>query len=94
LLAWSVLGTAAFLGIGGFLAALAGTVLIATVFARSTMPGWSRTAPAAASQSVAVVSIALDQPLDTGARAKDQVLLALTLLLSVITLGTGRTTVF
>ncbi len=43
--------------------------------------------------AVAVVSIALNQPLELGLNAKDQVLLALTLLLSVITLGTGRTTV-
>ena len=43
--------------------------------------------------AVAVVSIALDQPLALGLDAKDQALLALTLLLSVITLGTGRTTV-
>ena len=42
---------------------------------------------------VAVVSIALRQPLELGLNAKDQVLLALTLLLSVITLGTGRTSV-
>ena len=43
--------------------------------------------------AVAAVSIALGQPLELGLDAKDQVLLALTLLLSVITLGTGRTTV-
>jgi Ca2+:H+ antiporter len=43
--------------------------------------------------TVAVVSIMLDQPLELGLGAKDTVLLALTLLLSVITLGTGRTTV-
>jgi Ca2+:H+ antiporter len=43
--------------------------------------------------AVAVVSIALRQPLELGLNAKDQVLLALTLLLSVITLGTGRTSV-
>jgi Ca2+:H+ antiporter len=42
---------------------------------------------------VAVVSIVLDQPLQLGLSAKDQVLLALTLLVSIITLGTGRTTV-
>ena len=35
----------------------------------------------------------LRQPLELGLDGKDQVLLALTLLLSVITLGTGRTTV-
>ena len=43
--------------------------------------------------AVAVVSIVLGQPLELGLDAKDQLLLALTLLLSVITLGTGRTTV-
>ena len=43
--------------------------------------------------AVAVVSIALRQPLELGLNAKEQVLLALTLLLSVITLGTGRTSV-
>jgi Ca2+:H+ antiporter len=43
--------------------------------------------------SVAVVSIVLHQPLELGLGVKDQILLALTLLLSVITLGTGRTTV-
>jgi Ca2+:H+ antiporter len=43
--------------------------------------------------AVAAVSIALRQPLELGLDAKDQVLLALTLLLGVITLGTGRTTV-
>jgi Ca2+:H+ antiporter len=43
--------------------------------------------------AVAVVSIILDQPLELGLDAKDQDLLALTLFVSVITLGTGRTTV-
>jgi Ca2+:H+ antiporter len=43
--------------------------------------------------AVAVVSILLAQPLELGLGAKDQVLLALTLLVGVITLGTGRTTV-
>ena len=43
--------------------------------------------------AVAAVSIVLRQPLELGLDAKDQVLLAVTLLLSVITLGTGRTTV-
>ena len=43
--------------------------------------------------TVAAVSIVLQQPLELGLGAKDQVLLALTLLVSVITLGTGRTTV-
>ena len=43
--------------------------------------------------AVAAVSIVLGQPLELGLNGKDQALLALTLLLSVITLGTGRTTV-
>jgi Ca2+:H+ antiporter len=43
--------------------------------------------------AIAVVSIALHQPITLGLEPKDQVLLALTLLISVITLGTGRTTV-
>jgi Ca2+:H+ antiporter len=43
--------------------------------------------------AVAIVSIVLGQPLELGLGAKDQVLLAITLLISVITLGTGRTTV-
>jgi Ca2+:H+ antiporter len=43
--------------------------------------------------AVAVVSIALRQPLELGLGEKNQVLLALTLFISVITLGTGRTTV-
>ncbi|MBS0246504.1 MAG: ionic transporter y4hA [Proteobacteria bacterium] len=43
--------------------------------------------------AVAAVSIILQQPLELGLGAKDQVLLALTVLLGIITLGTGRTTV-
>jgi len=43
--------------------------------------------------SVAAVSITLHQPLELGLGEKDQILLALTLFISVITLGTGRTTV-
>jgi Ca2+:H+ antiporter len=43
--------------------------------------------------AVAVVSIVLHQPITLGLEPKDQVLLALTLFISVITLGTGRTTV-
>jgi Ca2+:H+ antiporter len=43
--------------------------------------------------AVAVVSIVLHQPLALGLGEKDQILLALTLLVGVITLGTGRTTV-
>jgi Ca2+:H+ antiporter len=43
--------------------------------------------------AVAAVSIVLQQPLELGLGIKDQVLLALTLLVGVITLGTGRTTV-
>ena len=42
--------------------------------------------------TVAAVSIVLRQPLELGLNAKDQLLLALTLLLGVVTLGTGRTT--
>ena len=42
---------------------------------------------------VAGVSIVIRQPLDLGLGTKDEVLLALTLLTGVITLGTGRTTV-
>jgi Ca2+:H+ antiporter len=43
--------------------------------------------------AVAVVSIALGQRLELGLDMKDQVVLALTLILGMITLGTGRTTV-
>ena len=43
--------------------------------------------------AVALVSIVLGQPVELGLDAKDQVLLTLTLIVSVITLGTGRTTV-
>jgi Ca2+:H+ antiporter len=43
--------------------------------------------------TVAVVSIAIGQPIALGLDGKETVLLALTLLLSVITLGTGRSTV-
>ena len=43
--------------------------------------------------AVAVVSVTMHQPLVLGLDDKDQVLLALTLLLAWITLGTGRTTV-
>jgi Ca2+:H+ antiporter len=43
--------------------------------------------------AVAAVSIILGQPLELGLGPKDQVLVTLTLLLGVITLGTGRTTV-
>ena len=43
--------------------------------------------------TVAAVSILLGQPLALGLGLKDMVLLALTLLVGVITLGTGRTTV-
>lgn len=41
----------------------------------------------------AVVSVLTGQPLSFRLGSKDQVLLALTLLVAVITLGTGRTTV-
>lgn len=43
--------------------------------------------------AVAVVSIVIERPLALGLDAKNQVLLALTLLVGVVTLGTGRTTV-
>jgi Ca2+:H+ antiporter len=43
--------------------------------------------------TVAVVSLAMDMPLHLGLTVKDEVLLGLTLLLGVITLGTGRTTI-
>lgn len=43
--------------------------------------------------AVVLVSIMLHQPLELGLDDKDRVLLGLTLILSVITLGTGRTTV-
>jgi len=42
---------------------------------------------------VAAVSIGLGQPLELGLNEKDLVLLALTLLVGILTLGTGRTTV-
>ena len=42
---------------------------------------------------VAAASIALGQPLELGLRPKEEVLLALTLFVGVVTLGTGRTTV-
>lgn len=43
--------------------------------------------------AVAVVSVILDQQLILGLDAKEEVLLALTLITGVVTLGTGRTTV-
>ncbi|HYZ23383.1 MAG TPA: hypothetical protein VE690_14625, partial [Rhodopila sp.] len=43
--------------------------------------------------AVAVVSLVLHTPLTLGLEPKDQVLLALTMLVSLMTLGTGRTTV-
>jgi len=43
--------------------------------------------------AVVAVSIALRQPLELGLGQKEGALLALTLLLGVVTLGTGRTTV-
>jgi Ca2+:H+ antiporter len=43
--------------------------------------------------AVAILSIVLDQRLTLGLAAKEVVLLALTLLVAVITLGAGRTTV-
>jgi Ca2+:H+ antiporter len=43
--------------------------------------------------AVAAVSLAIGQPLELGLDPRNEVLLALTLLLGVITLGTGRTTI-
>jgi len=43
--------------------------------------------------AVATLSIVLDRQLELGLSAKEQILLALTLIVGVITLGTGRTTV-
>ena len=43
--------------------------------------------------TVAFVSIAISQPLSLGLGAREEVLLAVTLFVSVLTLGTGRTTV-
>lgn len=43
--------------------------------------------------TVAAIAIAMSLPIQLGLNAKDQVLLALTVFLGVITLGTGRTTV-
>jgi Ca2+:H+ antiporter len=43
--------------------------------------------------TIAAVSIGFDKPIALGISAKDTVLLALTMIVSVITLGTGRTTV-
>jgi Ca2+:H+ antiporter len=43
--------------------------------------------------AVAVVAIVLEQPLELGLGPKEEVQLALTLFLGVVTLGTGRTTV-
>jgi len=43
--------------------------------------------------AVTAVSILLDEPLTLGLNAKEQLLLALTLIVSLLTVGTGRTTV-
>ncbi|MFZ0114646.1 MAG: ionic transporter y4hA, partial [Xanthobacteraceae bacterium] len=43
--------------------------------------------------AVAVVSVVIGQPLALGLDTKSEILLALTLLVGVVTLGTGRTTV-
>ena len=42
---------------------------------------------------MATLSIILDRQLELGLSGKEQILLALTLIVGVITLGTGRTTV-
>jgi Ca2+:H+ antiporter len=54
----------------------------------SALAGIGMTIPA-----VVAVSLAIGAPLELGLGGKEQVLLALTLLLGVVTLGTGRTTV-
>jgi len=43
--------------------------------------------------AVAAVSIVLQKPLELGLNTKEEVLLVLTLVVNIITLGTGRTTV-
>jgi Ca2+:H+ antiporter len=43
--------------------------------------------------AVATLSILLDRHLELGLNGKEQILLALTLIVGVVTLGTGRTTV-
>ncbi len=43
--------------------------------------------------TVAILALVLDLPLQLGLGSKDEVLLGLTLLIGVITLGTGRTTI-
>src|SRR5437016_8937720 len=43
--------------------------------------------------AVAGVSILLNEPLTLGLSAKEELLLALTLIVSLLTIGTGRTTV-
>ena len=43
--------------------------------------------------AVAVLSIVLSRPLELGLGSKDEVLLALTVIVGIVTLGTGRTTV-
>jgi Ca2+:H+ antiporter len=55
--------------------------------------GSARASICLAIPAVAAVSIVLGTPLALGLGSKEQVLLALTLLVSVMTLGTGRTTI-
>jgi Ca2+:H+ antiporter len=43
--------------------------------------------------AVAAVSIVLQKPLELGLNTREEVLLVLTLVVNIITLGTGRTTV-
>jgi Ca2+:H+ antiporter len=43
--------------------------------------------------AVAVLSVVLHQPITLGLGEKDEILLTLTLFISIIALGTGRTTV-
>ena len=55
--------------------------------------GSARASIGLAIPAVAAVSIVLGTPLALGLESKEQVLLALTLLVSLMTLGTGRTTI-
>lgn len=76
-------------GMAAFLAARANRLQISMNLALgSALASIGLTIPA-----VAVVSILLAKPLVLGLNAKEEVLLVLTLLISVVTLGTGRTTV-
>jgi Ca2+:H+ antiporter len=108
-LAWLILALTLLGGGGSVLAAAAAIVLIATVFAavyggraphrrtirHNRLGGRGNAALASIGltiPAVAVLSVVLNQPITLGLGEKDEILLT-TLLISVITLGTGRTTV-